>query len=197
MHKTRRSVFNLFLGVLTCVLVVFLSAPLTFSQGMGVPSPTIQGSDAPLESIMAGGMSGQATKRYSVNLSSSRVVPNAPSTKAMGMAEATLKGDRLMVRGRFNQLSSALRDYATDPTNPPNPKITSAVHIHRGEATENGPFQFALTVRMNGMSMGGQFNGEYKLSSEQLQALADGKLYIDIHTQQNRAGELRGYFQPA
>lgn len=151
----------------------------------------------PLESMMAGGMSGQSTKRYSLSLNSSAVVPNAPSTTATGMAEATLKGDRLMVRGRFNRLSSTLRDYAADPTNPPNPKITSAVHIHRGEATENGPFQFALTVMMNDMSMGGQFRGEYTLSSEQLEALANGKMYIDIHTKQNRAGELRGYFQPA
>jgi hypothetical protein len=142
-------------------------------------------------------MSGKSMKRYSVNLSNSGVVPNAPSTSAMGMAEATLMGNRLMVKGRFSGLSSALRDYTTDPTNPPNPKITSAVHIHRGEATENGPFQFALNVMMSEKGMSGQFNGEYTLSSEQLQALMAGNLYIDLHTKQNRAGELRGYFRPA
>lgn len=199
MNKATRSLFQLFLGVMTCVLVVFLSTAPTFSkQGLPTTQAATQGLGVQPKTMLAQGMAEQPTKRrYSVNLSNSNVVPNAPSTSAMGMAEATLMGDRLKVKGSFSNLSSALRDYATDPLNPPNPKITSAVHIHRGEATENGPFQFALTVKMNDMGMGGKFSGEYTVSSEQLQALADGKLYIDLHTKQNRAGELRGVFRPA
>lgn len=38
--------------------------------------------------------------------------------------------------------------------------------------------------------------GEYPLTSEQMQALSEGKLYVDLHTKRNRAGELRGIFQP-
>ncbi len=165
-----------------------------------VQSQATQGiTEAQFPSLMAGGMGDQSMKRYSINLSSSSIVPTAPATSAMGTAEAMLMGDRLVVRGSFSDLSSTLRDYAIDPTNPPNPKITSAVHIHRGDVSENGPFQFALMVKMNdmGMGMSGKFSGEYTLSREQLQALADGKLYIDLHTKQNRTGELRGYFRSA
>jgi hypothetical protein len=200
MNKTIRSCFNFFLSILTCVLVVSLSTlPALSKDGtQAVQLQTVsETTDAQFRSTTAQRMVEQSMKRYSVNLTSSKVVPNAPSTSAMGMAEAMLTGNRLMVRGSFEGLSSTLRDYVADPTNPPNPKITSAVHIHRGEATQNGPFQFALVVMMNDMGMGGKFRGEYTLSTEQLQALADGQLYIDLHTKQNRAGELRGYFRPA
>ena len=132
---------------------------------------------------------------YSVMLVNQNVVPKAPSTAATGMAVGALMGDRLMVKGEFSGLSSALRDYATDPVDPPNPKITSAVHVHRGDASQNGPFQYPLTVTLDMTGMAGKFTGEYALTPEQLQALADGKLYIDIHTKQNRAGELRGIFR--
>ena len=198
MNRTKRACFNFFLSVLTFVFVVSLSTAPTLGKETALQPQIPQWAQGTgLESILAGKTTDPSMKRYSVNLSSRNIVPNAPSTTARGMAEATLMGDRLMVSGRFNGLSSGLRDYAADPTDPPNAKITSAVHIHRGEATQNGPFQFALTVMTDNMGMGGQFSGEYKLSNEQLQALAEGKLYIDLHTQQNRAGELRGYLQPA
>ncbi len=199
MRQLAKRIFTVFLGVLTCGLIVGLSSAPSLSRDMPQTTPselTQWLSDVPAEAIIAGEM-GRAMKQYSVTLSSSAVVPNAPTTSATGMAEAKLKGDRLMVKGRFMTLSSELRDYVADPVNPPNPKITSAVHIHRGAATENGPFQFALTVKLDKMGMGGQFSGEYTLSPEQLQALTEGKLYIDLHTKQNRAGELRGYFRPA
>lgn len=194
MRKLTRSFCNLFLGVLTCAFIVGLATAPSFSQDGTQP---VSAQTAQFESIMAGGMPRQTMLRFSVNLTSNNVVPQAPTTSAMGMANATLMGDRLVVRGQFSNLSSTLRDYATDPVNPPNPKITSAIHIHRGEATENGPFQFALSVKMSDQGKGGQFSGEYTLSPEQRQALADGKLYIDLHTKQNRTGELRGYFRPA
>jgi len=208
MNKATRSRFHLFLSVITCVLVVVFSALPAFSSQPTLPVQNLDFQrlrDAQTESsIMAQGMMGKSMQRYSATLSGSNVAPKAAMTNAAGMAQATLKGDRLMIRGNFSGLSSELRDYVADPVNPPNPKITSAVHIHRGEATENGPFQFALTVMMDDMKMGmgqmgmsGKFSGEYSLSPEQLQALADGKLYLDLHTKQNRAGELRGILRPA
>lgn len=211
MNKATRSLRNFVLGIITCVLVVVFSTTPSFSN-----QPTLPVQNLDLQRLrdnqteMAQGMmGGQSMKRYSTMLSGSNVAPKAATTNATGSAQATLMGDRLTVRGSFKGLSSELRDYTTDPTNPPNPKITSAVHIHRGEATENGPFQFTLTVKMDDMKMGmgmgmgmdkgmsGKFSGEYTLSAEQLQALADGKLYLDLHTKQNRAGELRGTLRPA
>lgn len=145
--------------------------------------------------LMAQGMSSSSLQRYAAILTNNNVVPNAPLTSATGVAGAALAGDRLIVRGDFGRLSSVLRDYVADPVNPPNPNITSAVHIHRGEPNQNGPFQYALTVTLNDSAMGGRFSGEYTLTAEQLQALSEGKLYVDIHTKQNRVGELRGIFR--
>lgn len=216
MNKTKRSFFNFLLGAITCVLVIGLSVTPSFSkvapattQDSNPSSFSVWVSDstastAELNSnlqaaesvLIAQGMADSTMKRYTAILLGSNVFPNAPSTSATGAAGAALVGDRLVVRGDFSGLSGALRDYAIDPVNPPNPNITSAVHIHRGEPTQNGPFQYALNVTLNGTGRDGRFAGEYTLTSEQLQALADGKLYVDLHTKTNRAGELRGIFRP-
>lgn len=196
MNKAKRSLVNIVLSAITCVVLIGFSTTPTFSYFTPpVMSPTAnQVVDASAD--LAQGMSNQTMQRYAAPLINASVVPKAPSTSAMGVAEASLMGNRLTVQGRFMGLSSQLRDYATDPVDPPNPKITSAVHIHRGDNTQNGPFQYALTVMLDQTGMGGKFSGTYTLTPEQLQALADGKLYVDIHTKQNRAGELRGIFRP-
>lgn len=195
MNNAKRSLANLLLGVVTCVLLIGFSTTPTLSR-LVTPTTMSPGSVGDASAVMAQGMSNQMMQRYAAPLINASVVPNAPSTPAMGVAEASLMGNRLTVRGSFMGLSSPLRDYAIDPVNPPNPKITSAVHIHRGDNTQNGPFQYALTVMLDQTGMGGKFSGDYTLTSEQLQALTAGKLYVDIHTKQNRAGELRGIFRP-
>lgn len=213
MNKAKRSLFNFLLGTITCVLLIGLSTAPSLSkpasngvatsqsaQPTQMQNPINQHLMADLQEaesvLMAQGMSGSSMQRYAAILMKNNVVGSTPSTMATGVAGAALVGDRLIVRGDFGGLSSALRDYETDPVNPPNPNITSAVHIHRGEPNQNGPFQYALTVMLNDTGMGGRFSGEYTLTPEQLQALSDGQLYVDIHTKQNRAGELRGIFQP-
>ena len=130
--------------------------------------------------------------RYVAVMTGSNVVPNPASTSAFGAAGAVLSGNRLIVRGDFSNLTSPLRDYATDPVNPPNPNITSGVHIHKGEPTQNGPFQAALQVQLRDDQRSGRVQGDLTLTDEQLQALSNGTMYVDLHTKQNRAGELRG-----
>lgn len=197
MNKAKRSLFHLFLSAITCVLLIGFSTTPAFSQIATHASIQNQASQsASPSSVITQNTSKPTMQRYAAALINASVVPKAPSTSAMGVAEASLIGNRLTVRGGFTGLSSALRDYATDPVDPPNPKITSAVHIHRGDNTQNGPFQSALLVKLNQTGMSGTFSGSYTLTNEQIQALADGKLYVDIHTKQNRAGELRGIFRP-
>lgn len=211
MNKTKRVLSNFLLGTIACVLIIGLSTAASLSkiapsfntfqsaQPTQIQNPINQHLMADLQEaesvLMAQGMSSSSLQRYAAILTNNNVVPNAPSTSATGVAGAALAGDRLIVRGDFGGLSSDLRDYAADPVNPPNPNITSAVHIHRGEPNQNGPFQYALTVTLNDTAMGGRFAGEYTLTAEQLQALSEGNLYVDIHTKQNRAGELRGIFR--
>jgi hypothetical protein len=144
----------------------------------------------------ADAMSGSLLQRYVAVLSGREVAPKSVETSALGTAGAVLSGDRLIVRGDFSGLTSELRDYATDPLDPPNPNVTSAIHIHRGEPTANGPFQYALQVQLGEDQLSGRFQGEYTLTNEQLEALSNGGLYVDLHTQKNRAGELRGILKP-
>lgn len=221
MNKARRTLFNFFLGAITCVLLVSILTPslskvtstLSAQSGNAQPfSTSLYAQTAELQNLlnqplmldlpeaesvlMAQSTSGKSVQRYAAILTNNNVVPNAPSTSATGVVGAVLVGERLVVRGDFGGLSSELRDYSADPVSPPNPNITSAAHIHQGEPTQNGPFQYALTVTLKENGLSGRLAGDYTLSSEQLQALSDGKLYVDIHTKQNRAGELRGIFRP-
>ena len=221
MKKVQPILFNFFLGAITCVLIVGFSVPSLskITSILSVPSGDAQsfstshsGQSAQVQNLinqqlmsnlqeaesvlMAQSTSGISLQRYGAILSNNNVVANAPSTSATGVAGAALVGERLVVRGDFSRLSSELRDYVADPVSPPNPNITSAVHIHRGEPTENGPFQYALTVTLRENQRSGRFAGDYTLTSEQLQALSDGKLYVDLHTKQQRAGELRGILRP-
>ncbi|MEB3214222.1 MAG: CHRD domain-containing protein [Leptolyngbyaceae bacterium] len=203
------------LGTLSCVLLSGLFSP-TCSQAIAAFSSHI-GSDASAQIAQKNSFLGQALttnlqeaqdillaqnpgstlQSYVAVMSDDNVVPNSPDTGARGAVGAVLSSDnRFIVRGSFGNLTSPMRDYATDPVNPPNTNITSAFHIHQGVPTENGPFQYALDVTLDSTGRGGSAAGEYTLTPEQLQALADGRLYVDIHTTENRGGELRAILMP-
>lgn len=215
----KRLVSNLLLSALTCLLIGIFSTPAWSNsavklarKGSVSAAGTSQLSQPPsmrsinqqlmaelreAETVIAQGVPASSIQRYvAVMTKNDVVVPATPATRAFSAAGAVLVGDRLIVRGDFSNLTSALRDFATDPVDPPNPNITSGIHIHQGEPTANGPFQYALEVSPNANQTSGRFGGEYTLTSEQLQALSSGNLYVDVHTKQNRAGEMRGSFQP-
>lgn len=146
--------------------------------------------------LIAQGASSRSLMSYVAVMSEDNVVASDPETMARGAVGAVMSGDRLIVRGRFKNLSSPPRNYTTDPVDPPNTSITSAFHIHQGSPSENGPFQYALDVTLEDDNRGGSAMGEYTLTPEQMQALETGRLYVDIHTTQNRGGELRGILMP-
>lgn len=207
MNKLKRSLFNCMLGAVTCLFLIATAAPSYSTTPVTLErAPTAQLIDQHIASNLRQAATAATSKtlmaqagdtpKYVAVLGKTNVVGSTPSTSAFGTAGAVLVGDRLIVRGDFSNLSSPLRDYATDPLDPPNPNITSGIHIHQGAAAANGPFQYALTVEPDETALGGRFMGEYTLTSEQLQALSDGMLYVDLHTQRNRAGELRGILQP-
>lgn len=204
MNNLKQQLRYLIVGTIACLLAIsittfpqlahsYQATTLVSSRSIQADSQSLQ---QPGDSWVAQGMGSRTASRYVAVLSKDEVVPMAASSNAFGAAEAMLMGDRLLVRGNFTNLSSPLRDYATDPLDPPNLNITSGVHIHQGEPTANGPFQYALQVRPDESGLQGQFMGEYTLTPAQRQALADGKLYMDLHTKQNRVGELRGIFKP-
>jgi CHRD domain len=210
--RCNRTVVYFALGLFACLALTGISTPVAASLGPAAPAqgsvPAMVSStslaafealaghlETAESTLVAQGMSGSMMS-YGAILRDRNVVPMAPSTSARGAVGAVLVGDRLVVRGSFKNLSSDLRNYATDPVNPPNPNITSAFHIHRGMSTENGPFQYALGVTLDPNGRGGMAMGEYTLTPEQVQALNSGMLYLDVHTTSNRAGELRGVLMP-
>lgn len=202
--RYQKFLYSIFLGIAICLLAINVSSPaqshnfLAQTSGSQLTNTAIslanyqQQAEAELRSQENWVSQSPIFTRFAAILSGAEVYPNPASTSAAGVVGAALSGDRLIVRGGFYDLSSPLRDYATDPLVPPNPNVTSGIHIHKGAANANGPFQYALQVTVNSDNVSGNVKGEYKLTDEQLQSLNSGGLYVDIHTKSNRAGELRG-----
>lgn len=205
------SIRPLLLGLLSCLLTIGLHTPWlgtsiaanAAERSIAVITPGFsldriaQANTAQAESVLlAQGAAKSDLKTYVAKMSAKETVPTRANSTAWGTVGAALAGNRLIVRGSFRDLSSPMRNYATDPVSPPNPNITSAFHIHRGMATENGPFQYALQVMADDTGLTGSAMGEYTLTAEQLDALNKGMLYVDLHTTKNRAGELRAVLMP-
>jgi hypothetical protein len=65
----------------------------------------------------------------------------------------------------------------------------TAAHFHTGEAGKNG----AVTVPIfQGPTAKSPFEGSATLTDAQAADLNSGKLYVNIHTDKNKAGEIRG-----
>jgi hypothetical protein len=198
--RYQKFLYSLVLSVFVCLFAVNISAPAqSVNLSSQINPPLIdtalnyqQQAEAELMSQKTLISQSYGFTRFAAILTGDEIYPSAVTTPAAGVVGAALIGDRLIVRGGFYDLSSPLRDYATDPLNPPNPNVNSGVHIHQGAANANGPFQYALQVTVNPNGLSGNVRGEYTLTAEQLQALNSGGLYVDLHTKSNRAGELRG-----
>ncbi len=121
-----------------------------------------------------------------------------PDTAATGSFSASLSGNRLTVTGEFESLTSDLFPVggADEFGNP-----ESAVHIHIGDAGENGAIIRNLTVESeedtddNDSGLGtfsGGFEGTFDLTDEEVSTLLDDGLYVNVHTVNYQSGELRG-----
>jgi hypothetical protein len=192
----KKILVNICIGAVTCICLMINSSANSFEKvAMQTAVQHQKEAEIVLRSETNRSLVSQADPkptRFLAILSGNDIFPSSVSTSATGAVGAALIENRLVVRGSFANLSSTLRDYATDPLVPPNPNITSGVHVHRGAPSENGPFQYALTVESDTNGLGGNLKAEYTLTAEQLQALNSGNLYIDLHTKGFRAGELRG-----
>jgi hypothetical protein len=111
------------------------------------------------------------------------------TTPAHGMVEATLDGNTLSVQGSFSGLAG---DFASE--------VAGGSHIHLGYAGQNGGIQIRLNATLDDDLRGGHYlpeNNTFTLSEDQLQALHERRLYVNIHTAASRSGELRGQLLPA
>ena len=120
-----------------------------------------------------------------VNLTGSEEVPSV-QTQATGIAQ-------------FIPMGMDSVDYSVNATNI---QGATAGHIHLGAKGENGPVVvtlFKYDTPMNEVSENGTYtadNLEGPLAGKQLSDLAaaggNGTLYVNIHTEQNPNGEIRG-----
>ena len=126
----------------------------------------------------------QAVPKFVINLTGSEEVPPL-QTEATGVIEISLMPDSV--------------GYSINATNIDG---VTAGHVHLGKKGENGPVVvtlFKYDSPMNEVSENGTITADKlegpmagKQLSDYLAAGANGSLYINIHTEQNPNGEIRG-----
>ena len=92
----------------------------------------------------------------------------------VGQVRATLDGNRLTVTGTYRGMSSR----------------ATAAHLHVGPPGRPGPVAQPLEVST---SPEGEVTGTAELTDEQAAALQAQSLYVQIHSEENPGGELRGW----
>jgi hypothetical protein len=123
-------------------------------------------------------LSGQQTETFRARLTPVPVNPDtAETTLGFGSVTATLDGNRLTIGGNFEQMNSPARES----------------HVHRAFKGLRGPSLFTLTTSK---APQGEITGVVSLTASQIADLKNGRLYIQIHTEQNPDGHLRGWLLP-
>ena len=101
-------------------------------------------------------------------------VGTARTMSGSGEARATLTGSSLMITGTFGGLSSP----------------ATVAHIHQAPPARRGPVAFTLEVTTG---TNGEITGSLELNDVQRQALRNSEYYVQIHTENNTGGEIRGW----
>ena len=110
------------------------------------------------------------------------VVPVEPSTQAgitgTGSASATLVGTRLSITGTFEGLLTP----------------ATVARVHRGLATGvRGSAFFDLNVSR---ATSGSISGSVDLTNDQMESLRQGRIYVQIHSEDAPEGNLWGWLLP-
>ena len=96
------------------------------------------------------------------------------SITGVGQVRATLEGGRLTLSGSFRGMRSA----------------AAAAHVHTALPGLRGPVSFPLEVTGGNE---GELEGSVELTPGQLASLRSDALYVQVHSETNPAGELRGW----
>lgn len=124
------------------------------------------------------GFRAQETERYGERLS--RMPVDLRTTSAIsgsGAVRAELRGGELAVTVRFRGLSSAV----------------TAAHVRNAPAARRGPVAFPLDVGGARGAAAGEIVDTLTLTGAQLAELRAERYYVQIRTENNPAGELRGW----
>lgn len=137
--------------------------------------------------ILITGFTLRAQTEFKALLSGSHeVLPIATTTS--GEITAVLDGNELRVSGTFSGLIGAF-----------DPSVAGGAHIHAGFAGQNGGVIFALNASINADNRSGVFltgDNTIDMSAGQLDTLRNRMFYVNIHSVDNPAGEIRGQCLP-
>ena len=119
----------------------------------------------------------QDTERFGERLSRMPVDLRTTSTiSGAGAVTAELAGNELTITIRFSGLSSGV----------------TAAHVHNAPVARRGGVAFAVDVG-GATGTAGQITDTVTLTDEQLAELRAERYYVQIHTENNPGGELRGW----
>lgn len=137
---------------------------------------------------LRGQILGMAKTVFRAHLSGSNEIP-AVTSFAHGMLLAELMpNNELIVSGSFADLESKFAF-----------RVGGGAHIHRAMAGSNGGVRFRLAASLRGSLNAGTFQSSkntFELSEEDLERLYNRGFYVNLHSFQNRSGELRGQLLP-
>jgi hypothetical protein len=127
---------------------------------------------------LRGQVLGDASAYFKTSLSGLHEQPTPVITDAFGAVNVELTGNRAIVTGGFEALSSA---YA-------------ASHLHSGSVTGTGGVEVTLNATVNSDTSGvySVADNTYELTEMQLETMNNQGLYVNVHSQTEAAGELRG-----
>lgn len=119
------------------------------------------------------GATGQATVKFKAALNAGQEVPHSKGTKvgAAGRFTATLTGTSLKWRLTFAHLSGP----------------ATQAHIHMGVKGKSGPVIVPLCTPCKS-----PVSGTATVTAAQITAMKGHKMYVNVHTAKNPAGEIRG-----
>lgn len=132
---------------------------------------------------------GDDEETFTATLSGANQVPNAVQTTASGTATFTVTGDRVM---SYSITVSEIQN-------------VTAAHIHDGAAGVNGDILVDLfapeqpTGSVNGVLVSSTFDNSGISQGnfdDLLVKMRAGTVYVNVHTQENPAGEIRGQINP-
>ena len=117
----------------------------------------------------------QRRERFSARLTSMPVDPvTARTTTGLGTATAVLEGDTLTITWTFDDMNSP----------------ATLAHVHRAAKGLRGPKILDLTVTR---ATSGTIQGTFRLTRMQIEEIDKDRWYLQIDTEKNPDGHLRGW----
>lgn len=109
-------------------------------------------------------------------------------SEAVGGIKAELTGETLTLTGAFSGLESPFDE-----------NVAGGAHLHLGGLGMNGDVDLGLMPTIDADQTSGAFtaaDNTYALTAEQVEAIRSGSYYVNIYTEEQPAGELRGQVLP-